>query len=108
MVRAVGGGILVDYGGIRGYIPMSQLESSMSKQLDRLSGRKVSVKVVEVDKETNRLVFSQRAVAEAEVFEKQKDLLNSLKLIFPFKTPNCVAGSSTRVIGLDFDNLRIE
>lgn len=75
----VRGGILVDYGGIRGYIPMSQLESSMNKQVDRLSGRRVSVKVVEVDKETNRLVFSQRAVAEAEVFAKQKDLLNSLK-----------------------------
>jgi small subunit ribosomal protein S1 len=74
----VRGGILVDYGGIRGYVPMSQLESSMNKQLDRLSGRRVSVKVVEVDKDTNRLVFSQRAVAEAEVFAKQKDLLNSL------------------------------
>ena len=74
----VRGGILVDFGGIRGYIPMSQLDGQTSKQLDRLSGRRVSVKVVEVDKESNRLVFSQRAIAEAEAFAKQKDLLDLL------------------------------
>ena len=72
----VRGGILVEYNGIRGYIPMSQLDSTLSKQLDRLTGRKVTVKVVEVDKDTNRLVFSQRAIAEAEAFAKQKDLLD--------------------------------
>lgn len=75
----VRGGILVDYNGIRGYIPMSQLDGQTSKQIDRLSGRRVSVKVVEVDKDTNRLVFSQRAIAEAEAFAKQKDLLDLLK-----------------------------
>ena len=76
--EVVRGGILVEYNGIRGYIPMSQLDSQTSKQVDKLSGRKVSVKVVEVDKETNRLVFSQRAISEAEAFAKQKDLLTSV------------------------------
>ncbi len=73
--EVVRGGILVEYNGIRGYIPMSQLDSQTSKQVDKVSGRRVSVKVVEVDKDSNRLVFSQRAVTEAEAFSKQKDLL---------------------------------
>lgn len=72
----VRGGLLVEYGGIRGYIPNSQIDGNFQKQMDKMNGRKVQVKVVEVDKEGNRLVFSQRAVAEAEAFAKQKDLLD--------------------------------
>lgn len=72
----VRGGILVDYGGIRGYIPQSQLDSEMSKQLDKLSGRRVLVKVVEVDQATNRLVFSQRQAVEGEALVKQKEILS--------------------------------
>lgn len=75
----VRGGILVEYSGIRGYIPMSQLDGQSSKQVDKLSGKKAEVKVVEVDKEANRLVFSQRAVTEAEAFARQKDLLESIE-----------------------------
>ncbi len=74
----VRGGILVDYGGLRGYIPQSQLDSTLSKQLDKISGRRAMVKVVEVDKETNRLVFSQRSVTEGASLAKQKELLSSL------------------------------
>ena len=57
----VRGGVLVDYGGLRGYIPQSQLDGALTKQLDKSVNRRISVKVVEVDKETNRLVFSQRS-----------------------------------------------
>lgn len=71
----VRGGILVDYGGIRGYIPQSQLDSEMSKQMDKLTGRRVTVKVVEVDQATNRLVFSQRQAVEGEALAKQKEIL---------------------------------
>lgn len=74
----VRGGILVDYGGLRGYIPQSQLDGSLSKQIDKITGRRVSAKVVEVDHESNRLVFSQRAVAEGEALSKQKEVLDAL------------------------------
>lgn len=72
----VRGGVLVDYGGLRGYIPMSQVDSSLSKQLDKSSGRKIQAKVVEVDAASNRLVFSQRAIAEEAALFKQKELLD--------------------------------
>jgi ribosomal protein S1 len=76
--EAVRGGILVDYSGLRGYIPQSQLDSTLNKQLDKVFGKRVNVKVVEVDKETNRLVFSQRAVSEGEALTKQKEVLDAL------------------------------
>lgn len=72
----VRGGVLVDYGGIRGYIPMSQLDGAVSKQLDKATGRRIKVKVIEVDPATNRLVFSQRAITEEAVLAKQKELLD--------------------------------
>lgn len=75
----VRGGILVDFGGLRGYIPQSQLDAATTKQLDKVSGRRVTVKVVEVDRDTNRLVFSQRAVTEGAALAKQKEVLDALK-----------------------------
>ena len=74
----VRGGILVDYSGLRGYIPQSQLDTNLVKQMDKISGRHMQVKVMEVDKATNRLIFSQRAVAEGEVLAKQKEVLDAL------------------------------
>lgn len=74
----VRGGILVDFGGLRGYIPQSQLDGAFTKQGERVTGRKVSVKVVEVDRETNRLVFSQRAISEGATLARQKELLDAL------------------------------
>jgi len=76
----VRGGLLVDYGGLRGYIPQSQLDQNAFKQVERLSGRKLTVKVMEVDKETNRLVFSQRALSELETLNKQKEFLELVKV----------------------------
>ncbi len=74
----VRGGILAEYNGLRGYIPQSQLDGNLTKQIDKLMGRVVEAKVMEVDKASNRLVFSQRAIAEAEVLAKQKDVLAAL------------------------------
>lgn len=76
----VRGGVLVDFGGLRGYIPQSQLDASFSRQMDKLLGKKAVVRVVEVDKETNRLVFSQRAVSEGEALAKQKELFSVIKV----------------------------
>jgi small subunit ribosomal protein S1 len=76
--ESVRGGILVDYGGIRGYIPLSQLDAALVKQLDKVSGRKIQVKVIEVDVASNRLVFSQRALSEEAALAKQKDLLDAV------------------------------
>jgi len=76
----VRGGILVDYGGLRGYIPQSQLDSATVKQLDKVINRRVSAKVVEVDRDTNRLVFSQRAETEGATLAKQKEILSALTL----------------------------
>jgi ribosomal protein S1 len=77
---AVRGGMLVEYSGLRGYIPQSQFDGTLSKQLDKIVGRRMQVKVMEVDQPTNRLIFSQRAVVEGEALLKQKELLSTITI----------------------------
>jgi small subunit ribosomal protein S1 len=76
--EAVRGGVLVDFGGLRGYIPQSQIDGSLAKQLDKSIGRKVEAKVMEVDRDTNRLIFSQRAMSEEATLTRQKELLSMI------------------------------
>lgn len=54
------GGLLADYSGTRGFIPGSQLVNfqNPASYLNKL----MEVKVIEVDKKQNRLVFSEKAV----------------------------------------------
>jgi small subunit ribosomal protein S1 len=76
----VRGGMLVDCGGLRGYIPQSQFDGSTVKQLDKMAGRHITVKVMEVDQATNRLIFSQRAITEEANLARQKALLEAVKV----------------------------
>jgi len=71
------GGFLVDYQGLRGFIPMSQANQDLVKGGERSSGRRVKAKVIEADQEVNRLVFSQRPMLSA---EEQKAVLSKVKI----------------------------
>ncbi len=71
------GGFLVDYQGLRGFIPLSQADGELVKLSDKATGRHIKVKVIEVDRDANRLVFSQRI---GMVSEKQKELLKTVEI----------------------------
>src|SRR4030043_360337 len=53
------GGLIVDYNGLRGFIPSAHLTTSAREAI----GKKISVKVLEANKNFNRLVFSEKEVA---------------------------------------------
>jgi ribosomal protein S1 len=55
------GGIFINFMGIRGVIPKIQLTEPYISQPEKMRGQKVKVKILEVDKEKNRLVVSQKA-----------------------------------------------
>jgi len=74
------GGILVQAPfNLTGFIPGSCLGAKWVGREDSLVGEKIKVKVIEVDREKNRLVFSERAVSEAEQIAKEKTALRKLK-----------------------------
>lgn len=80
------GGLIVHFGQIRGFVPGSQLAgeqrtSAASREGDwsHMAGQEMSLKVIEIDRRRNRLIFSERAAVE-EWRKKQKEkLLGELK-----------------------------
>jgi small subunit ribosomal protein S1 len=57
------GGVFIEFMGIRGVIPKIQLTEELIREPEKLNGQKIKVKVLEVDREKNRLVVSQKASA---------------------------------------------
>lgn len=75
------GGVIVDaLFQLQGFIPGSQIGSVWQGKLDALVGHSVTVKVIEVNREQNRLVFSEKAVSDAEKMAKVAKAIGKLKL----------------------------
>lgn len=54
------GGVLADFGGVRGFIPLSHLVAPLD---EKILGKTLQVKVLEVAPQENRLLFSQKTVS---------------------------------------------
>jgi len=73
------GGLFIEIMGIRGVIPKIQLTREFMQNPDSLYSKKVNVKILEVDKEKNRLVVSQKAAALGLTQSKLKKLFEQIK-----------------------------
>jgi small subunit ribosomal protein S1 len=81
------GGIIVPYGRIRGFVPISHLsdvtpgmgERRRQQRLARLRGETVAVKIIEVDRQRHRLVMSQREAQKEWEEKKRGELMETLK-----------------------------
>jgi small subunit ribosomal protein S1 len=67
------GGLIVLVNGVRGFVPSSQFGRQYMGKIANLKGETFKVKAIEVDREKNRLIFSERHVSEAKELA-QKDL----------------------------------
>ncbi len=69
-VRVTGvnkGGVTVDFQGLRGFIPKSQLSE---RDLNSLVGSSVTALIIEADQERNKFVLSQRQASRSENFSR--------------------------------------
>ena len=73
----VKGGLVVDL-GVRGFIPASLVEAHFVEDFSEYMGKSLSLIVVELDREKNRVILSHRAVIEKEKSEKKSTLLDSI------------------------------
>lgn len=79
------GGLLVEYDGVRGFLPVSQLSAEhyprvgssdkdeILQRLNSLIGQKLTVRVLDCDRKANKLIFSEKEAIKdglAERFEK--------------------------------------
>ncbi|MDS8902250.1 S1 RNA-binding domain-containing protein, partial [Streptococcus pneumoniae] len=66
----VKGGLVIDL-GVRGFVPASLVEDYFVESFEDYKGRVMTFKIVEMEKENNRLILSHRAVVEGEKESKK-------------------------------------
>src|SRR5699024_811259 len=76
--EVVNGGLVVDV-GVRGFIPASLVETFFVEDFTDYKGKELEVKIVEMDREQNRLILSHRAVVEEQEEKQKKELLDTLE-----------------------------
>ncbi|MFH7814706.1 30S ribosomal protein S1 [Bacillus subtilis] len=75
----VKGGLVVDI-GVRGFISASLVEAHFVEDFTDYKGKTLSLLVVELDRDKNRVILSHRAVVESEQANKKQELLQSLEV----------------------------
>jgi len=80
VTNAVKGGLLVDVGGVRGFLPASQTRLEPGAALESLLKTKLPLRVIDVDEKRRRIVVSQRRALEDERRAKRGELLRSLQI----------------------------
>ena len=72
-------GVTVDVEGVLGFIPGSQLGREAAKDTNSLIGKYFKAVILEVDKLSNKVVLSEKAVSEAEDIKKAKVAVAKIK-----------------------------
>jgi small subunit ribosomal protein S1 len=72
------GGLSVDINGIRGFLPVSQLDLYRVEDLEQFVNQRLRVVVTEVDREERNLVVSRRALLEKEREEQREKIWSQL------------------------------
>jgi len=81
------GGLTVEFGRLRGFVPMSQLigfnrirqPAERQRRLQELVGQEILLKVIEVNRRRRRLILSQRAAAKEWRAARRETLLEELE-----------------------------
>ena len=80
------GGLLVEYEGVRGFLPVSQLSAEhyprvgssdkdeILQRLNGLVGKEMQVRVLDVDRRANKLIFSEKEAIKEGLAERFKKL----------------------------------
>jgi small subunit ribosomal protein S1 len=66
VIDRVKGGLQVDVGGVKAFLPGSLIDTKPVKNLDVLRGQEMKFKIVSFDKKRSNIVLSRRAIVEVE------------------------------------------
>lgn len=79
IVNKIKGGMSVNLGGIKAFLPASQIDLKPVKSLDKLVSQKFQFKILKLNKAKGNIVLSRRIVLEQERETQKKGLLQNLK-----------------------------
>jgi small subunit ribosomal protein S1 len=82
------GGLVVDIKGLNGFIPFSHLESlpanlsdetELQNYFNKMIGKKITVRIIELDRVQSRIILSQKEAILGESLKKRQNILTDLK-----------------------------
>ncbi|HEX2123806.1 MAG TPA: 30S ribosomal protein S1 [Thermoanaerobaculia bacterium] len=79
VIDRVKGGLQVDVGGVKAFLPGSLIDTKPVKNLDALRGHELRFKIVSFDKKRANVVLSRRAIVEVEQAEAKQKTFGRLK-----------------------------
>jgi small subunit ribosomal protein S1 len=84
------GGLIVNLEGIRGFVPISQIlnlkredtadSAETQAKLQSMVGRKLQLKIIEINRNRNRLILSERLAVQEWRAKRREELLNELQV----------------------------
>jgi len=84
------GGLIVNLDGIRGFVPISQIlnlrredssdNAETQTKLQAMVGRKLQLKIIEINRNRNRLILSERIAVQEWRARRREELLNELQV----------------------------
>lgn len=90
--QAVNGGVITFLNGIRAFIPASQLSLEYVEDLESFVGKSVTVNVIEVNEDDNRLILSAKEI------EREKALADKNSRISKLQTGIIVNGTVETIV----------
>src|SRR5216117_910294 len=78
VIEVVKGGLMLDI-GLRGFLPASLVEMRRVRDLQPYVGKELEAKIIELDKNRNKVVLSRRAWLEETQKEEREEFLENLQ-----------------------------
>jgi small subunit ribosomal protein S1 len=79
VVDRIKGGLVVDVGGVRSFLPGSQYDLRPTTNLDNLLEQEVQVRITKLNRRRGNVVVSRRAILEEELHAKRAQLMDTLQ-----------------------------
>jgi len=99
-----GGSVVIAPFGFFGFIPGSQIGSKYDGDPEKMMGKKIKTKVLEVDQAKNRLVFSERLVSEPDKVGEEVGVIENLKVDDIFEAEIVRVEPFGIFVKINFDN----
>jgi small subunit ribosomal protein S1 len=79
ILSRIKGGLIVDVGGVKGFLPGSQIDLRPVRDLDGLIGQKLAMQVIKINRRRNNIVLSRRVLLEEERGKLRESTLANLE-----------------------------
>jgi len=73
------GGLTVNIGGVKAFLPGSQIDIKVTRDIDGLLGKKMSFKVLKINNKRSNVIVSRRAVMEEDRLRKKGETIGKIR-----------------------------